>query len=568
MIAIGVDQRRGAATGTRWWLRGLGLGFILAVLAFNFTVVGKYAAYPWWHQHDCDSDPLYVAQAVTLVNDGPFDYIHHPGATVSCGHGAAYRLAAAVAGWHPEYLDLRTADTRPSASEVLEHATRFSRRLAFVVFAVFVTGLYGFILWLTRNAAVTFLVSFYVATSPVAVWHSRAIRPEVPSLLFSVLALWAVLVLGRSCQRGEWRRFSVTSVGLGLFLALAMFSKIQVLPVAAVLLLLGSALVVARGEGGTRDETARRLRVGLFLGLAVAVLTPWWALDRPDFVTPAYLDSVGYFDRVVYGSLVGSFVPLVAGILGLSLAGTVAAMLVSRRQTRGRLVDRLAHAFCFVHLVELGAILGAYLVVAPASRTIATYVGDTHHLLYGVIANSFGNVLGSGFLHHKMLDGNTLERILGAHTRGDPMLGVNVVWLVLLVALVVAFRVASAKTAARGDYSLVLLLLTIGGVMDVVFTLRWVAQFNYYAIFSLVFYGLGIALFLQLEWRGLWLEKGRVRATGWVAALLVGLLLSHVGYRTFELLASPRANGISDQVSGSMLESTRAQNPHFWAMFD
>ena len=59
---------------TSEWRRVVtGLVFVIALLVFNFTVVGKYASYPWWHQHDCDSDPLYVAQAVTLVNDGPFD---------------------------------------------------------------------------------------------------------------------------------------------------------------------------------------------------------------------------------------------------------------------------------------------------------------------------------------------------------------------------------------------------------------------------------------------------------------------------------------------------------------
>jgi len=308
-----------------------GLVFVIALLVFNFTVVGKYASYPWWHQHDCDSDPLYVAQAVTLVNDGPFDYIHHPGAVVSSGHGFAYRLAAAVAGWHPEYLDVQRSRPGLSASQLLEDATRFSRWLSFAVCAAFVAIFCCFVFWLTRNGAVTLLVTFFVATSPVAIWHSRAIRPEVPSLVFSLLALWTVLLLGRGLARGEDRRFAIGSIAFGLFLALAMLSKIQVLPVCAALLILGFGLVVATGDCGSREVTARRLRSSLLIGVTVVVMTPWWALGKPDFVTESSLESVGYFDRLVYGSMVESFVPLAAGLLGMSLAGTVAAMLINRR---------------------------------------------------------------------------------------------------------------------------------------------------------------------------------------------------------------------------------------------
>jgi len=115
---------------------------------------------------------------------------------------------------------------------------------------------------------------------------------------------------------------------------------------------------------------------------------------------------------------------------------------------------------------------------------------------------------------------------------------------------------------------MVLLLLAIGAVMDLIFTLRWSAHFNYYVIYSLVFYGIGLAMFLELEWRNLWLEGGHLRATGGVAILLAGLLVSHVGYRTWELVTAPRATGISEQTPAPMMESTQAQNPHFWSMFE
>ncbi len=168
--------------------------------------------------------------------------------------------------------------------------------------------------------------------------------------------------------------------------------------------------------------------------------------------------------------------------------------------------------------------IGAYAVVAPASRTFSSYVRNTHHLVYGVISNIFGNVFGSGFLHHKTVDGNTASRLVDAHAKGDPLLGINIVWLIALMAVVVLIRLFASKACEdRTHYRYVLLLLVVGVAMDVVFTLRWFAQFNYYAIFSLVFYAIAMAWFLKLERQNLWVEGGRLRATSWVAILMAGL---------------------------------------------
>jgi hypothetical protein len=551
-----------------WWWRCAGLVFIIALLTFNFAAVGKYASYPWWHQHDCDSDPLYVAQAVTIVNNGPFDYIHHPGAVVSCGHGSFYRLAASIGGWHPEYLDLRSTAPTVSAWDLLDNATRVSRWLSFAAFAVFVATFYGLVLWITRETATTFLVTFFVATSEVAIWHSRAIRPEIPSLLFSLLALWVVVAPGlRPTREEKWRSY-LAAFALGLFLALAMFSKIQILPVVACLLILGSGRAWINKEHGTQADTNHRLRVSLGLGFSLALVVPWWALRRPDFVTEPYLESIGYFDRLVYGSMTASFAPLAAATIGLSLIGAVVGLVLVRRPDGKPSAERLARLLTFLQMVGLGAVAGAYAVVAPASRTFSSYVQNTHHLVYGVIANTFGNVFGSGFLHHKTVDGNTAARIIDAHTKGDPLLGVNIVWLIGLVAVVVLVRIFASKTLDRAKYWYILLLLGSGVAMDVVFTLRWVAQFNYYAIFSLVFYALAMAWFLKLERQNLRAEGYRLRLSYAVAVLMVGLFISHVGFRTYELVTAPRATGISDQSPKPMLDSTRQQNPHFWSLFE
>ncbi|MCJ7754563.1 MAG: hypothetical protein MUP13_08365, partial [Thermoanaerobaculales bacterium] len=77
-----------------------------------------------------------------------------------------------------------------------------------------------------------------------------------------------------------------------------------------------------------------------------------------------------------------------------------------------------------------------------------------------------------------------------------------------------------------------------------------------------------MAWFLKLERQNLKAEGGRLRPSYAVAVLLVGLFISHVGFRTYELVTAPRATGISDQSPKPMLDSTRQQNPHFWSLFE
>ena len=546
----------------------LGLLSILTLMTFQFAVVGKYASYPWWHQHDCDSDPLYVAQAITLVNDGPFDYIHHPGAVVSSGHALAYRVASAVVGWHPEYLDLPTTAATISPWTLLDDATHVSRWLAFAVFAVFVATFYGLVLWITREGMVTFLVTFFVATSEVAVWHSRAIRPEVPSLVFCLSGLWVVLGLNTAPCRNRTLRLTVAGPILGFVLALAMLAKIQVLPIVTFLLALALWRVASDVGNGTARNTNRALWTTLALGVVVAAVTPWWALARPDFLTESFLQSAGYFDRLVYGSLEATFAPLVAVALGLSLCVTVAAIIAFRRFGESRRVLQLARVIEFSYLVALGAITATYCVVAPSSRTIASYAKNTHHLVYGVIANTFGNVFGTGFLHHKTLDDNTAARIFDAHQRGDPLLGTNILWLVGLVIIVAIIRLSTRPCVNRTQYLEVLMFLGVGLAMDVVFTLRWSAQFNYYALFSLVFYGLAFAQFLNVNRPLLRARTNRLGLSAGVSLIIFALLVSHVGFRTFEIVTAPRATGISDQQPTPMLEASKGQNRHFWLFFD
>ncbi len=273
---------------------------------------------------------------------------------MSSGHGLIYRFASSILGWHPEYLDLRSTAHTVSAWDLLDQATRLSRWLSFVVFAVFVMTFYGLVLWITRETTVTFLVTFFVATSQVALWHSRAIRPEIPSLLFSILALWVVAASARPPARGENRRPNLAAFALGLLLALAIFSKIQILPVVACLLILGLGRAWVIEGNATKHDIDHRLRVCLALGVLLAIVVPWWALGKPEFLTDPYLASVGYFDRLVYGSMTASFVPLVAAAIGLSLTGTVVGMGLNRKPDGSRSAGRLARLLTFLHLMSSG----------------------------------------------------------------------------------------------------------------------------------------------------------------------------------------------------------------------
>jgi hypothetical protein len=543
------------------------LSAIIALLAFNFAVIEKPASYPWWHQHDCDSDPLYVAQAVTLANDGPLDYIHHPGAVVSSGHACAYRIAAALGGWHPEYLELRDSGDSAEPWDLLEDATRFSRILSFGVFSAFVAVLFGLIYRITRSVMLAFLITFFVATSPVALWHSRVVRPEVPSLLFSLLAIAMTMSIGKWKASRNEPRVVAGSIGVGFLLALAVFSKIQILPAAAVILFVAGLVVVQTDDLGDREDTKRKTYRSLALTGLAALLVPWWALTKPHFLTDEYLDSVGYFDRLVFGFAPESFAPLVAAIIGLLVAASLAAVILVRHRSFPALGGYVARAVSFLSLVAIGSSCAVYAVLAPASRTLSSYLVNTHHLLYAVISNILGNVFRSGFLHHKTIDGNTAGRIVEAHSQGDPILGVNLMWFVAAAAIVTLVHLLSSTRRSWRKHALVLVTFATALAMDIVFTLRWSQQFNYYALFSLVFYGIGFAQFVKLERDSFRSRAGRLHFSTAVALIIVGVLISQVGLRTSEILSAPQATGSSSQSPSPMLASCRGQNPHFWEFF-
>ncbi len=554
------------------WVRLLGalavLSAIIALLVFNFAVIEKPASYPWWHQHDCDSDPLYVAQAVTLANDGPLDYIHHPGAVVSSGHACAYRISGALGAWHPEYLDLRSSGNSVEPWNLLEDATRFSRILSFAVFSAFIAVFFGLIYGITRSVMLAFLITFFVATSPVAIWHSRVVRPEVPSLVLSLLAIMTMARLARWQASGNERRAVAGTIGLGFLLALAIFSKIQILPaVAAILIVAWLIIAIQSDDVGDRREIKQRIHRSLVLTGLAALLVPWWALTKPSFLTDEYLDSVGYFDRLVFGFAPESFVPLVASIIGFLVAASLAALLLIRRRSCLALGGHAARTVSFLSLIAIGSSCAVYAVLAPASRTLSSYLVNTHHLVYAVISNILGNVFRSGFLHHKTIDGNTAGRIVQAHSQGDPILGINLMWFVVIAAVVTAARLMSSKNRSWRKHALVLVSFATALAMDVVFTLRWSEQFNYYALFSLVFYAIGLAQFVKLERDSFCCDAGRPRVSTGVALVIVGVLICQVGLRTSEILSAPHATGSSSQSPLPMLESCRGQNPHFWEFF-
>ena len=192
--------------------------FIIFILSFNFFVVGRYSVYPWWHQHNNDSDAAYAAQTVTLINGARLSYVHHPGATVYMFDALAYRAMAAARADYRHLLRLKHITNMDGASDILESAVRISRIVAFGTAALAVPLIFSLICRYTSNVFIGGAFTFYIILTPAFLQHSYKVRPELLSLLF-VLAAW--LVLARFPRHLTWA---------GFFLAASVFSKIQTGP--------------------------------------------------------------------------------------------------------------------------------------------------------------------------------------------------------------------------------------------------------------------------------------------------------------------------------------------------
>jgi len=566
---------------SRSWKYILCLTVLCLFSTHEYFVIRKGHAYPWWHSLGNDIDATYAATAVGLLNDSELTLVAHPAATIYTFHGAAYRFLSFVSLPHKKLLHLRNVGSLEDASDILQISTQTSRILSFLTTITFIILLFGVINFFINNVVVTSLFIFYIVTSFSYRYHLLVIRPEIPSLVFFLAAL---LIFFSHVKRkqvtimGRGRLF----VGVGFLLGLSVFSKIQIGP--PLVMFLGGIvfyLLQQRLQQGLQKIPTRQLWICFWTAVGNFVLMPWWALKKPDFVTPQFLHDTRIVDDVrrIYGIGRESFVGPV--VIVLFIFGLLSAIFLVLRLTakRERGLSRVFPIISFFNFFNLGAILSVYIVLLPVSISFAQYIANTKHLVYATLSNVFYG----GFLINRVLDFGTLEKIVQMHWNqcsvSTSFLRINVLYFVGLAAVVCGIRLCLRKPENRIPCLLSLCFFGTAFIMDVLATMRHAILFQYYAIYSLCFYSIGMAIWVGFELRNQFpnginrsvFSGKRIWIRG-ICLLLPGIFLFflamhdiHWGYNLLQKIPS---SGISAQNPALEYRNTRSHAAPFWRIVE
>ena len=519
---------------------------------YNFFYTGRYAEYPWWYEHVNDIDATYAANTVGLLNNSELTFVYHPGATIYALHGTVYRILALKDPTHQRLMHLRQVRDYNQAADVLETSTRTSRILTLLESVLFLIVFYFFLVRLGGNWFVAFLLTFYLGTSHAFLQHICMVRAEVLSLLFLFCGFYSIVCFMQKTAQppAGWMRFLIPA---GFFLGFAIFSKIQIgPPLVFSLALLVFYMVRFHPAKDYKDLSGKFYWFSLALALVNLAFMPWWALKRPAFLTPEFLSLMPGYWREVYGPAPESFfVPVFVSLMSLV---AISAFFMVRRFIR---------VFRVFNLLIFGGILSVYLILLPVSMSFAQYVENTRRLVYAV----FTNVLYGGILSHRVLNFETVEKIWNMHGQESGLLHINILYFVLLAAVLSGYRLFQKVNPKRLFYGLVLFIFGTGLTMDVLATMRSFKLYYYYAFYSLSFLALGLGMWLSLECGGrlypLVQKFPAVFCKG--AIVILGL---HVFVMGFYLLSRPRADGKSSQDPLVEYLNTRTHAPPFWRIVD
>jgi hypothetical protein len=559
-------MREGGGVKVKQQIKHLSAIVILGLfLAYYFFFIGNYAAYPWWHQSLNDIDGTNAATTVGLLNNSDLQYVYHPGATVYFLHGLVYRFLAIFDSAQRTLFHLNSVTSIADADNILEIATRTSRVVTLIVAIVTAAVFYLVIYQITATISLSFLFAFYIATSEAFLQHTFMIRPEILSMLFVFIAgfLWLKVLKKYDLSLTSWGGLFVST---GFLIGFSVFSKIQSGPIiiALVGVILYRLAQINMQMPKRIPRTGFTQRICLYSSILNFILLPWWALKRPDFLTPTYIKGLRYHELYLYGPNPPANFYLLVFVTLLFLLALSIWMFVKPQQFSSKTAERLFPAVLFVNLVMTGLILSAYAILLPVSGSFSRYCENSRHLVYAV----FTNILSGGIMQHKVIDSLTVPKIIEVHSRMSPLLKINGLFFVALTLVASLARIIRKTTAYKPRYMAVIAIFVMGFIMDVFSTLRSNKLYEYYTCYSVVFYGAGLALWTATEFRQKLVKVKGVNLNLVLHRTIVILLCLHIVFVTQQFLKKPRASGISDQTPIEEFRNTRTLAKPFWKIVD
>lgn len=238
----GLAPKIGVNPNFRHWSRVALVVLLLGALAIPATwyrqVFLQEGKRSWWYFDRNDACQAVAAHALSQRLGGPNDYVIWPGVTLNTAYLYGHLLSP-----RPARGDIQEIVT------VLREAVFWHWRAAFLQQMLAVWVFFG-VLWLAcRNLSWSFAGALGMALHPWYAWETNNIRPETLSMLFLGVAT-GIFVAGRP----RWLWPAGLPLGVGVLLGLAVLTKIQTLPLVA---LMAAMVCVARSPIAALSLPAR-----------------------------------------------------------------------------------------------------------------------------------------------------------------------------------------------------------------------------------------------------------------------------------------------------------------------
>ena len=301
---------------SRPWQHILPISFLFLFFAWNMFAVTKYDQLEWWQYRGSDMECGVMTSALGLVNDcAPVTHIGYPAVTLYNFQGLILRFASTV---HADYRHLTNLGGYENIKEVfhdLNQAVGITRRSVLLSNFIWVGLIYFLFYFFLKSKVLATLWALLWSVSAHVIYYNRVMRPENWSLLFFMGCIFlGALFFYRREREQNYLRLWRYSFFIGLMFVLGLLSKVQIAPACAIFLLIFCFYLWQKTDNKKQVFLLQATNLKYyFIQLGVnMVVFPWWAVSRPEHITPELLSRWPWY--LLYGPPPGkeSFIELPA----------------------------------------------------------------------------------------------------------------------------------------------------------------------------------------------------------------------------------------------------------------
>lgn len=309
----------------------------------------------WYYFDSNDASQMVAGQSVAQALGAPIEMVVWPGATLS----TVYLYKALTIPFKRD-----NTNKIQTAINNLSKSVFFHWHLAFLYGLVFIWLIFFLVYKITSSHLLALGTSCVIAINPWYALQVTTIRPEMLSLLFLFAA---ALVAVKEGYKSNYNNKSA-SILFGFFLAMAIFTKIQVVPIIIILIIL---FLINRTANLSEDLYYFR--------------TNWL---NALIVVAALIVSFGFIKtELIIGSSYGlSKAPNVAGniLFLMSILLIVFSIYFINFKKHGR----LANLFIGIFRIMAGALMALFFITLPNLLLggIYSFAASINRILFGVIS--------------------------------------------------------------------------------------------------------------------------------------------------------------------------------------